>query len=132
MSNSGDEITLSGLVFFGRHGVNPEETALGQRFKVDLSVFLDLSKAGMTDEVGDTVSYAALYKVVRAEVEGEPSGLLEHLAARIMLKVLGHDSRIERARLRVTKLNPPLNGSTSGQSSVTIERDRAWLANRDK
>jgi len=131
MSNVGDEITLSGMVFFGRHGVNPEETALGQRFGVDLTVFLDLLKAGMTDDVADTVSYATLYKLVRAEVEGEPSGLLEHLGARIMLKVLGHDSRIERARLRVTKLNPPLKGSTSGQASVTIERDRVWLANRD-
>lgn len=127
MDKASDEITLSGMVFFGRHGVNPEETALGQRFGVDLTVFMDLTRAGVTDEVADTVSYAALYKLVRAEVEGKPSALLEHLAARIMLKIIGHDERIRGARLRVTKLNPPLKESASGQASITIERDRAWL-----
>jgi dihydroneopterin aldolase len=128
MSQGRDEINLEGMVFFGRHGVNPEETTLGQRFGADLSVFLDLSKAGGTDDVADTVSYASLYKIVRAEVEGEPSKLLEHLAVRIIRKVLEHDKRIVAARLRVTKLNPPLKGSTSGQAAVVIERDQDWLA----
>lgn len=119
-----DEITLAGMVFFGRHGVNPEETALGQRFGADLSVFLDLTRAGVTDDVADTVSYAALYKLVRNEIEGEPSKLLEHLAGRIMQRVLASDPRIESARLRITKLNPPLKGSTSGEASVVVERRR--------
>ena len=95
---------------------------MGQRFGADLTIFLDTSRAGGTDEVADTVSYAALYKLVRAEVEGEPSKLLENLATRIVRKVLESDARIERARLRVTKLNPPLRDSANGQASITIER----------
>jgi dihydroneopterin aldolase len=132
MSQGRDEISLSGMVFFGRHGVNPEETALGQRFGADLSVFLDLSKAGESDDLADTVSYSALYKLVRAEVEGEPSKLLEHLATRIVRKVLDHDDRIMEAQVRVTKLNPPLKGSTSGQAAVAIERDREWLTSESR
>lgn len=128
MSGAMDEIRLAGLVFYGRHGVNPEEATLGQRFGADLSIYLDTSKAGVSDNVADTVSYAALYKLLRAEVEGEPSKLLEHLAARAVRKVLEHDPRIERARLTITKLNPPLKGSTAGQASVTIERGREWLS----
>jgi len=127
MSDQSDEIRLSGLVFFGRHGVNPEETALGQKFGAELSVRLDTSRAGASDDVADTVSYAALYKLLRAEIEGEPSNLLEHLAARVVRKILEHDQRIERARLTITKLNPPLKGSTAGEASVTIERGREWL-----
>lgn len=119
-----DEISLTGLTFYGTHGVNPEETALGQRFEVDVSLWLDLAKAAATDTLEDTVSYSAIFKLVRLEVEGAPSRLLEHLAGRLVTSILGHDPRIERVRARVTKLNPPLKGSTTGQVSVVIERLR--------
>ena len=119
-----DRIELSELVFFGTHGANPEENALGQRFGVDLAVWLDLSQAARSDELADTVSYSALYRLVRAEVEGEPSKLLEHLAGRILRSVLAHDPRIRKVRVTVSKLNPPLKGSAAGKASVTVERDR--------
>src|SRR3954465_11859111 len=105
-----DEIRLSGMTFFGTHGVNPEETLLGQRFGVDLSLWLDLSTAAATDDLNDTVSYSALFKLVRNEMEGEPSKLLEHLASRLINVVLQSDARIARVRVTVTKLNPPLKG----------------------
>src|SRR5437016_883238 len=110
-----DEIMLKGLVFFGTHGANPEETELGQRFGVDLAIRLDLSRAAATDDLADTVSYSAIYKLVRAEMEGEPSNLLEHLAGRLLSKVLAHDSRILEADVTVSKLQPPLKGSTAGE-----------------
>ncbi|MBI4312116.1 MAG: dihydroneopterin aldolase, partial [Chloroflexi bacterium] len=44
-----DSILLEGMAFYGYHGVNPEERALGQRFVVDLQVYLDLSRAGASD-----------------------------------------------------------------------------------
>ena len=117
-----DEIALTGLTFFGTHGVNHEETALGQRFGVDVWLWLDLSNAAASDSLADTVSYAAIFKLVRKEVEGTPSRLLEHLAGRLLDAVLNHDLRIRRARVRVTKLNPPLKGSVTGQVSVVMER----------
>ncbi len=115
------------MVFFGRHGANPEETALGQRFGADLSVWLDLDQSTRSDDLDDTVSYSSLYKLVRAEIEGEPSKLLEHLAGRILRKVLTSDPRIQRARVTVVKLNPPLKGSATGEAAVTLERDHTWL-----
>src|SRR5687767_7299078 len=123
-----DLITLRDLVFFGRHGANPEETELGQRFGLDLTVWLDLSTVASSDVLSDTVSYSALYKLVRTEMEGEPSQLLEHLAARLLRVVLSHDPRIIEAEVIVTKLNPPLKGSTTGSVSITLRRDRIWLS----
>jgi dihydroneopterin aldolase len=123
-----DEITLSGLLFFGTHGVNPEETALGQRFGVDVTLRLDLDASGRTDDLADTVNYATIYKLVRAEMEGQPSKLIEHLAARLLRAILRHDPRILEAEVRVVKLNPPLKGNTTGQVAVTMRRDRQWAA----
>jgi dihydroneopterin aldolase len=122
-----DRIALKGLVFYGTHGVNPEETALGQRFRVDVVLWLDLSKAATSDRIEDTVSYSAVFKLVRKEVEGEPSKLLEHLAGRLIDTILGHDSRILKVRVRVTKLNPPIKGSATGHVSVSLARLRPQL-----
>jgi dihydroneopterin aldolase len=115
-----DEIALSGMVFFGTHGVNPEEQELGQRFGLDLTLRLDLTQASRSDVLADTVSYSAIYKLVRQEMEGEPSKLLEHLAGRIARLVLSHDDRIRQVQARVSKLSPPLKGSTTGEVSVTL------------
>ncbi len=119
-----DEIALTGMVFFGSHGVNPEETALGQRFGVDVSFWLDLNAAALSDDLNDTVSYSAVYKLIRQLVEGEPSKLLEHLAGRLGSSILSQDERIERVRVCISKLSPPLKGSTSGQVAVTLTRSR--------
>ncbi len=70
------------------------------------------------------MSYSAIYKLVRGEVEGEPSKLLEHLAGRILDRVLGFDRRISRARVEVGKPNPPLKGSTTAEVWVVLERAR--------
>jgi len=123
-NRSMDEIQLHDMVFFSTHGVNPEETALGQRFGVDVVLRLDLSAAARTDDLGDTVSYSAIYKLVRAEMEGEPSKLLEHLAGRLLHRVLDYDERIVEAQVRVSKLSPPLKGSTSGEVAVVMRRRR--------
>jgi dihydroneopterin aldolase len=120
-----DEIALTGMTFFGRHGVNPEETALGQRFGLDLSLRLDLSAAAESDQLADTVSYSAVYKLVREVMEGEPSQLLEHIAGRVAGAVFAHDPRIERVRVKVSKLSPPIKGSTTGEVSVTLTRGRS-------
>jgi dihydroneopterin aldolase len=122
-----DTIYLDGFVFFGRHGVNPEETELGQRFEVDVSIMLDLSAAAQTDKLEDTVSYSAIYKLVRAEIEGTPSKLLEHLAGRLLKAVLRSDPRIVHAGIRIAKPNPPLKGSTTGEVAVEMLRPRSWL-----
>ena len=112
------------LVFYGYHGVNPEEQTLGQRFRVDITLWADLAPAAASDAVADTISYATVYKRVRALVEGPPSALLEHLAGRLCADLLALDARIQRVRVRVTKLAPPLKGAAVGTAGVKFERER--------
>ena len=125
-----DEIKLTNMVFFGTHGVNPEETVLGQRFGVNMSVWMDLGEAARTDDLDSTVSYAKLYKLARGEVEGTPSKLLEHLAGRIIARAFEHDPRIQRVRVEVSKPSPPIKGSTTVEVSVVLERARGEIYGR--
>ncbi|SVC79950.1 uncharacterized protein METZ01_LOCUS332804, partial [marine metagenome] len=61
---------LKGMMFYGYHGVNPEERLVGQKFVVDVTVECSLVKPSLSDMVSDTVSYSDLFKTVKSIVEG--------------------------------------------------------------
>jgi 7,8-dihydroneopterin aldolase/epimerase/oxygenase len=116
-----DRMQLKRMVFFGYHGVIPEENRLGQKYIVDLDLRLDLARAAETDDVNDTVNYAELHALTKAIVEGPPVKLIETLAERIASKVLGTYTSISEATVSVTKPNPPFDITFDG---VTVELRR--------
>jgi dihydroneopterin aldolase len=103
-----DKIGLQRMKFYGYHGVFPEETRLGQRYEVDLELFLNLEQAVMTDSIDDTVNYAAVYELVKQMVEGTPYQLVETLAGRIADMILRTFAPIEEVTVRLYKPNPPV------------------------
>ena len=121
---SADRVILSGMQFYGFHGVNAEERALGQPFIVDLEAELDLSAASHSDRLTDTVSYTHLYRVVKSVMEGEPLNLLEAAAGSIANGVLEQHPSIEAVRVRVQKPRPPIRGSVIDSAAVEIYRNR--------
>ena len=78
-----DEIVLTGLTVFGRHGVFEHERRDGQEFTIDLRLRLSLAQAAVSDDVRDTLHYGELAEKVAAVVAGEPVNLIETLAERI-------------------------------------------------
>ncbi|MFB8146030.1 dihydroneopterin aldolase [Microbacterium sp. NPDC056003] len=117
-----DEITLTGLRVFGRHGVYDEERRVGQDFVVDVTLRLDTRPAAETDDVADTVHYGELAEQIAAIVGGEPVDLLETLAARIAEQVLTAEL-VDSVRVTVHKPNAPIPLSFT-DVAVTIERAR--------
>ena len=118
-----DRIILEGMQFYGYHGVNPEERVLGQRYVVDLTADLDLSRAGASDRLEDTVSYSHVYRTVRAVMEGEPRNLLESAAQAIADRLLA-EFPIDAVSVTVKKPNPPVRGSSISLAAVRIQRTR--------
>ena len=122
---SADRIILTGMQFYGFHGVNAEERALGQPFIVDLEAELELTAASESDRLTDTVSYTDLYRVVKSVVEGEPLNLLEAAAGSIASEVLRQHSLVDSVRVRVQKPRPPIRGSVIESAAVEIYRSRS-------
>jgi dihydroneopterin aldolase len=119
-----DRILLEGMQFYGYHGVNPEERVLGQRYVVDLTADLDLSRAGASDRLEDTVSYSHIYRTVRSVMEGEPRNLLESAAQAIADRVLA-EFQVDSVSVTVKKPNPPVRGSSIELAAVQIHRTRS-------
>jgi dihydroneopterin aldolase len=116
-----DRMQLKRMVFYGYHGVFPEENRLGQQFIVDLDLRMDLSRAAKSDDVNDTVNYADIHALVKRIVEGRPCKLIEALADRIASSVLATYTSINEATVAVTKPHPPFDITFDG---VTVELRR--------
>jgi 7,8-dihydroneopterin aldolase/epimerase/oxygenase len=119
-----DEILLEGMRFYAYHGVNPEERALGQRFTVDVVLTVDLRRAGQSDNLADTVSYSAVYKLVRRIVEDEPRDLIEAVAEAIAAEILTGFPPVHRVTVTVRKPEVPMKGSMLDAAGVRITRSR--------
>jgi dihydroneopterin aldolase len=108
------------MQFYGRHGVNPEEQALGQRFEVDVTLQLDTRPAALADDLQRTINYAQVYKVVKRIVEDECFNLIETIAETIATHI-GRQFTPQRVQVCVRKPHAPIKGVLD-YVAVEIER----------
>lgn len=113
------KIQLRGMKFYAYHGALMQETLVGGSFLVDLSFSLPHLKALTSDNLDDTINYASVYEIIKNEVN-IPSRLLEHLAGRILNALKSHFPDISELRLKISKLNPPMEGEIDS-ACVVIE-----------
>jgi dihydroneopterin aldolase len=118
-----DWLHLRGMRFYARHGVHADERELGQTYRVDVSLQHDLSRAGRSDTLADTIDYGAVFAAVREIVEGEPRQLVEAVAERVASRLLG-GTPARAVRVLVAKPHPPVAGADIDEEAVEIERSR--------
>jgi dihydroneopterin aldolase len=118
-----DLIELRGLRIMAVIGALPEELDRAQPLDIDLDLAVDLSIAGASDELADTVDYGAVCDAVAAVVAEGWVRLLERLAERMAAAVLAVDGRITEVTVAVAKLRPPVPHDLA-TSGVRITRAR--------
>jgi dihydroneopterin aldolase len=116
-----DSLELCGLEVACVIGDSLHERSREQRLIVDVSLALDLSLAGASDAVCDTVDYAILADAVRKALQAARCHMIER-AAECVARVCLADPRVASVRVRVEK-----PGVISGlrAAAVTITRARA-------
>jgi dihydroneopterin aldolase len=119
-----DRIELRGLRVVAVIGVLPEERERAQPFEVDLDVEADLSAAGASDDLADTIDYGNLVAVAERVVQTVGAQLLERVVQVVADEVLAADSRITAVEVAVRKLRPPVPADLAS-SAVRILRRRS-------
>lgn len=125
-----DRIILRNVQFYAYHGANPEERAQGQPFAVDITAHLDLSVAGASDRIADTVNYSHLFRIAKEIVEGPPRNLLESLAEAVAAGILATHAQIQSVDVRMVKVRPPIREAKVGDAAVEIHRERVAVRKR--
>ena len=90
------------------HGVLPEERERAQPFEFDLDVRFDMSEAGATDDLDDTIDYGPIIDAVVDVMHGPPCNLIERLATLMGEAVLAFDDRISSVDVALRKTRPPV------------------------
>ena len=115
-------IRLKNIRIFANHGCLTEEEKIGSDYIVNLEVTANLSKAAKTDDLGDTVDYVHLQKIVREQMAIR-SKLLEQVGQRIIDTIINEIELVDAVKVRVSKINPPIGGDVS-EVSVTMTSER--------
>lgn len=108
-------INVNGIRVYAYHGCLPEEGVIGGEYIIDVKVDTDFSHAEETDELHDTVDYCVIHDTVKAEMAIR-SKLIEHVARRIGNKLRAAYPKVNSFMVRVTKINPPMNGAVENVS----------------
>ncbi|MEM8805013.1 MAG: dihydroneopterin aldolase [Cyanobacteria bacterium P01_G01_bin.38] len=123
-SGGTDRIEITGIRAYGYTGDLPEENVLGQWFKADIILSLDLVLAGQSDRLADTHNYAPLIAQTQQIISTQKFKLIERLADAIAAQALANDTRIQEVSVKVTKLAAPIP-NFDGNISVAITRKQA-------
>ena len=102
-------IELKKMLFHAYHGATEQERIVGNTYRVDLKLFLDLSKAIESDNLNDTLNYADIFYLIKDEMN-IPSDLIEHITGRIVRKIKERYPQITKIKIRLAKINPPVEG----------------------
>ena len=115
-------IKISNIRVYAYHGCLVEEGKIGSEYRVDLSVKANLKPSSKTDQLSDTVDYVQLNKIVKEEMAVRTK-LLETVADLILDRILLEIPLVNKAKIKVSKLNPPIGGNVE-MVSIIMERER--------
>jgi FolB domain-containing protein len=101
--NSLDRIVITNLRTRCVVGIQDWEKGLKQDVAITVTLHLDLSRAGKSDDVADTVDYKKLKKQILAHVDVTSFGLIERMAAEIA-EICLESPQVERVDVVVNKL----------------------------
>ncbi len=118
-----DKIYIRGLRVFAYHGVNIEEKEKGQPFVLDVTLEVDLSRAGQSDNLSDTVNYAKVAKRIVRVMQTEKDDLIERAATRVAEAILTEFPAVREVTVLLKKPRAPI-AADFDYVAVEITRSR--------
>ncbi|MFO7897344.1 MAG: dihydroneopterin aldolase [Candidatus Cloacimonadales bacterium] len=117
-------VHLKEMIFYGFHGVAPEERSLGQRFTVNFSFETAAEHDREISKLEDTVDYTKVYDIIKHVIEEHTFQLLEDCANLILDTVLQTFPEIVHSVVKIKKPSVPIQGILEAVE-LEMERDNA-------
>jgi len=114
------QIIVEGINVFAYHGCLDEEGKIGCNYTVDVTMETDFTEAAKTDDLDKTIDYVIVYNIVKTQMAVR-SRLLEQVGQRVVDELKKQFSSLKKVSVKVTKINPPMNGDVEKVSIVITE-----------
>jgi len=115
-------IRVEDIRCYAYHGCMEEEGVIGTNFSVTVEVKADLSVSANSDNLSDTIDYVTISRIVQEEMDTR-SKLIEHVAQRILNRLMQEFPSIEKSKVVVVKHKAPIQGDVQ-RVSVEMEACR--------
>jgi dihydroneopterin aldolase len=115
-----NKIVIEGIKVYAYHGCMEEEGKIGANYIVDVILEIDFAKASQTDDLTETIDYVAVYDIVKKQMAIR-SNLIEHVCRRIVIELKKEFPILKKSEVKVSKLNPPMNGNVEKVSVIITE-----------
>tara|TARA_B100000900_G_scaffold237434_1_gene201597 strand:- start:84 stop:440 length:357 start_codon:yes stop_codon:yes gene_type:complete len=115
-------IRVEDIRCYAYHGCMDEEALIGTDYSVNVEVNTNLSVSAQSDNLLDTVDYVAISKIVQEEMAIR-SKLIEHVAKRILDRLMIELPTVERSKVVVVKHKAPIQGDVQ-RVSVEMKASR--------
>lgn len=115
-----NKILVEGIKIYAYHGCLAEEGKIGTNYIVDVTLETDFSEAAKKDDLTKTIDYVVVYDIVKSQMAIR-SKLIEQVGQRIVDELKKQFATIKKVEVKVTKLNPPMNGNVERVSIVISE-----------
>jgi dihydroneopterin aldolase len=118
-----DHVFVSGLALHAYHGVMQHEAKVGQSFKLDLMLDLDLTEASRTDKLVHTVGYDQVVDVASKAFCVRRYRLVEAAAGAVADAILDRFPQVAAVSVTIHKPHAPI-AATFDDVGVSIARTR--------
>ncbi len=118
---AGDRILLEGIEIPAALGVTAAERRMRRPVTLDIEIERDLTQAGRSDRIADTLHYGRIFEVIEDVAASREHKLVEALADRIAAAVL---ERFDAAAIIVTVRKPKPIAGVLQYAGVKIRRTR--------
>lgn len=115
-----DKVFIRNLNARGIIGINEWEREKKQTIRINITLFADLNKAGISDNISDSVNYRTIAKKVISHAETANRFTVEALA-HDLAQICLEDQRVSKVLVRVEKPGAVRFADSVG---VEIERNR--------
>lgn len=116
-----DSVIIEGLEVYCNHGVFPEENKLGQKFIVNVELFTDTRKAGITDQLDKSVDYGTVCHFIDDYMKNNTFHLIEAVAENLARELLHKISGLKEVTIEILKPWAPI-GLPINTAGVRITR----------
>src|SRR5256884_7627576 len=106
-----DTVFVAGLALHAYHGVMQHEAKVGQTFRLDLVLDIDLSEASRSDKLAHTVGYDQVVEVASRAFCARRYKLVETAAGAVAGALLERFRQVKSVRITVHKPHAPIAAS---------------------
>jgi dihydroneopterin aldolase/2-amino-4-hydroxy-6-hydroxymethyldihydropteridine diphosphokinase len=118
-----DKITIRGLEVFAKHGVYQEENFLGQKFVISVVLHTKTRKAGLCDDLAESINYGEVSHFITDYVTKHTWKLLESVAEHLAEALLLQYPLASQVDLKIEKPWAPIGLPLD---TVSVEISRKW------